>query len=224
MFSFKRSFNFAPHFRKMEYNEKQLQILKIAEELFALHGFDGTSVRDIAREADVNVAMISYYFGSKEKLLSAIFQRRAETVKLEIESLLGNKDLDPLEKIFKLIDTFIEKVISQQSYYKLMICLQVTETEGSILEALDATKRRNHELIKKLVQEGQDAGVFKQNIDVPMMMTTLFGTANQFVSTQKFYRRISNLEHLSEEEFQKHLKEKLNTHLKGLFKATLTNE
>ncbi|WP_276134085.1 TetR/AcrR family transcriptional regulator [Polluticoccus soli] len=208
----------------MEYNEKQLQILKIAEELFALHGFDGTSVRDIAREADVNVAMISYYFGSKEKLLSAIFQRRAETVKLEIESLLGNKDLDPLEKIFKLIDTFIEKVISQQSYYKLMICLQVTETEGSILEALDATKRRNHELIKKLVQEGQDAGVFKQNIDVPMMMTTLFGTANQFVSTQKFYRRISNLEHLSEEEFQKHLKEKLNTHLKGLFKATLTNE
>jgi AcrR family transcriptional regulator len=208
----------------MDYNEKQLQILKIAEKLFALHGFNGTSVRDIAREADVNVAMISYYFGSKEKLLEAIFERRAETVKLEIENMLNNKSLGPLEKIYHLIDTFIEKVISQQDYYKLMTSLQVTETEGSIMECINASKQRNHGLIKKLVQEGQKSGVFKRNIDVPLMMVTLFGTANQLVSTQKFYRNICNLEQLSEEEFQKHLKKKLSHHLKDLFKAILTNE
>ncbi len=51
----------------MEYNEKQLQILEVAEKLFAANGFDGTSIRDIASEAEVNIAMISYYFGSKEK-------------------------------------------------------------------------------------------------------------------------------------------------------------
>ena len=47
-------------------SEKQLHILLVAEELFALHGFDGTSVRDIAEKAGVNLAMISYYFQSKE--------------------------------------------------------------------------------------------------------------------------------------------------------------
>ena len=43
--------------------------MEAAEELFAEKGFSGTSVRDIADAADVNVAMISYYFGSKEKML-----------------------------------------------------------------------------------------------------------------------------------------------------------
>jgi len=53
------------------YSEKQLGILLVAERLFADKGFHGTSVRDIAQEADVNIAMISYYFGSKDKLLEA---------------------------------------------------------------------------------------------------------------------------------------------------------
>jgi len=46
----------------MEFSEKQLEILHVAEKLFATSGFDGTSVRDIAHEAQVNVAMINYYF------------------------------------------------------------------------------------------------------------------------------------------------------------------
>ncbi|MEO6348401.1 MAG: TetR family transcriptional regulator, partial [Aquaticitalea sp.] len=57
----------------MSLNDKQIQILEVAEKLFAEHGFDGTSVRQIAHEADINIAMISYYFGSKEKLLEALF-------------------------------------------------------------------------------------------------------------------------------------------------------
>ncbi|HEU4552458.1 MAG TPA: TetR family transcriptional regulator, partial [Chitinophaga sp.] len=60
----------------MDYNHKQIQILDAAERLFAMHGFHGASVRDIAQEADVNIAMISYYFGSKERLIEAIFLKR----------------------------------------------------------------------------------------------------------------------------------------------------
>ncbi len=60
----------------MEYNAKQLQIIQVAERLFAAKGFSGTSIRDIAHEADINVSMISYYFGSKEKLIEALFEVR----------------------------------------------------------------------------------------------------------------------------------------------------
>ena len=44
----------------MEYSEKQWQIMESAEQLFAEQGFNGTSVRDIAEKANVNLAMISY--------------------------------------------------------------------------------------------------------------------------------------------------------------------
>ncbi len=74
----------------MSYSEKQLQIIRTAEKLFACKGYDGTSVRDIAEEAGVNVAMISYYFGSKEKLMQALFHQRMEKVRTKIESLVNN--------------------------------------------------------------------------------------------------------------------------------------
>ncbi len=48
-----------------------------AELLFSQKGFDGTSVRDIAEAAGINTAMISYYFGSKEKLMEEILKERA---------------------------------------------------------------------------------------------------------------------------------------------------
>ncbi len=56
--------------------DKKEHILTVAEQLFGDKGFDGTSVRDIAHGADVNLAMISYYFGSKEKLLEALIEYR----------------------------------------------------------------------------------------------------------------------------------------------------
>ena len=75
----------------MEYNEKQVQIMETAETLFAEKGFNGTSVRDIAEKAQVNLAMISYYFGSKEKLFEALFMYRAEATKVKIETIIGRE-------------------------------------------------------------------------------------------------------------------------------------
>jgi AcrR family transcriptional regulator len=56
------------------------RLLDEAEKLFAQHGFDGVSVRDITKAAGVDVALANYHFGSKEKLFDAVFQRRAEAM------------------------------------------------------------------------------------------------------------------------------------------------
>jgi AcrR family transcriptional regulator len=51
-------------------------VFNAAERLFALHGFQNVSVRDITAEASVNLASVNYHFGSKDALLFAIFRRR----------------------------------------------------------------------------------------------------------------------------------------------------
>lgn len=51
------------------------RILDAAELLFARHGVTATSVRQITREAEVNVASVNYYFGSKDDLADAVFER-----------------------------------------------------------------------------------------------------------------------------------------------------
>jgi AcrR family transcriptional regulator len=54
-----------------------------AERLFALHGFQNVSVRDITAEAGVNLASVNYHFGSKDALLFEIFRRRTAELNRE---------------------------------------------------------------------------------------------------------------------------------------------
>jgi AcrR family transcriptional regulator len=207
-----------------EYSEKQVQIMETAETLFAEKGFNGTSVRDIAEKANVNLAMISYYFGSKDKLLEALFTYRGEYIKLKLEKMIENKEMGSLEKIYLLIDHYIDKITSQQSFHRIMAREQVLTHTGTTAELILQMKKRNHELISRLIHEGQKKGEFRKNIDIPLMMTTLIGTTSNLVTTQYYYRVINNLQAMPDEEFQKHIKKKLGQHLKKLFKAILTHE
>jgi AcrR family transcriptional regulator len=208
----------------MEYNEKQLAIIETAEKLFAVTGFDGTSVRDIAQAAEVNVAMISYYFGSKEQLMEAVFEQKTNKTRIKVETLLQDDKLSPLEKVYVLIDDYIEKFITQHQFHKIMLVEQLIEKDSPISGFIHELKKRNLAEIKKLITEGQKSGQFRKNLDIVLMMATLTGTMSQMLCSQKFYREIHNLDHLSQEEFNKHMKKKLSTHLKNLFKAMLTHE
>lgn len=51
------------------------RILDAAEDLFAAKGFAETSLRQITSKADVNLAAVNYHFGSKERLIQAVFER-----------------------------------------------------------------------------------------------------------------------------------------------------
>lgn len=207
----------------MEYNEKQIGIMQTAEKLFAVTGFSGTSVRDIAQEAGVNVAMISYYFGSKEKLMEAVFEERINKTTATIENLLNNEELSNLQKVNNLIDDYVDRFIEQQEFHKIMIREQIKE-KGTIADFILRLKKQNLVSIKKLIFAGQKTGEFKKNIDVVLMLTTLVGTISQMITSQCFYSEVNNLEYMDETEFQKHMKKKLSAHLKHLFKVILTNE
>ena len=208
----------------MEYSDKQVQIMETAEILFAEKGFNGTSVRDIAEKAHVNLAMISYYFGSKDKLLESLFDYRGEHVKLKLESMVEDKTLSSFEKLDLLIEHYIEKIMNQQCFSRIMLREQVVNHTGITAELITQMKKRNQQIISKLIHQGQKKGEFKRNIDIPLMMATLVGTAGHIIATQPYYREINNLQSMSEEEFQRHMKKKLSQHLKKLFKAILTNE
>lgn len=64
------------------------RILDAAERLFAEHGFDGTSIREVTRAADVNVAAVHYHFGSKEALLRGVTDRVAIPISARRSGLL----------------------------------------------------------------------------------------------------------------------------------------
>lgn len=204
-----------------ELNEKQLQILQVAERLFAEKGFDGTSVRDIAREAKINIAMVSYYFGSKDKMLEALILWRTSDMWLQLENLL-KMDADPWEKLEKLIDLYINRVRKNHCIYRI-IHFELANTQRSIkIEEFNEVKKRNLNMIRQIVEEGQKSGQFKQDIVVELLPATVLGIYFQFYNTRLFYQGVLNLK--TDEDFEHYVQNNLIPYIKQVIKALLKNE
>lgn len=70
-----------------ELNEKQLLLLRAVDEVIAIKGYRNTTVRDVAKNAGVNIALISYYFGSKEKMMYALLAYKCEDFRIYLSRL-----------------------------------------------------------------------------------------------------------------------------------------
>jgi AcrR family transcriptional regulator len=83
------------------------KIKAAAKKVFMTKGFDGCSVRDIAKEVGSNVALLNYYFRSKEKLFELIFEgAMSDFLQSMIEVFSSNLTLQ--EKLEQLIDEEFE--------------------------------------------------------------------------------------------------------------------
>ena len=204
--------------------DKKKHILETAEELFAQKGFEAATVRDIADAANVNLAMISYYFGSKEKLMEDLFHQRMDSMKLKMELLLKNEVLTPFQKVENLIEEYIKKVINRQSFYKILLCEQVMKKNPVIVKLVRELKMNYAALFSELIKEGQKKKVFKKNIDIVMALTTMTGTVTQMMVNKDYYAEFNGHTGLSEDDLKKLLSEKLNAHLKTVFKSILGYE
>jgi len=208
----------------MEYNEKQKQILLTAEQLFSTKGYDGTSVRDIADDAGVNIAMISYYFGSKEKLMEALFEQRTTNIKVKVETLLNDDRCTPFEKVELLAEDIISRMLSKRQFFKIMMCEQVINKNPVIINLLYDLKKKNLEEFGKLLKDGQQKKVFKKNVDALLFMNIITGTISQMITTVELYREFNGLQNMPDDQVFEQMKEKLTENLKVLFKAILSYE
>jgi AcrR family transcriptional regulator len=195
-----------------------------AELLFSQKGFDGTSVRDIAEAAGINTAMISYYFGSKEKLMEEIFERKSLNIRERVDNLLKDESLDPFQKMYKLVDEYIGGILQRKVFHRILLSEQIINQNPTIIQLMEKMKTRNSECINDLIRLGQKKGLFKKNIDIPMMTNTLIGTISHSLINMDFYKSYHHLESLNDEEFERHLKKKLSAHIKNIYKAILTHE
>src|SRR5574344_211703 len=99
---------------KIKFENTKKRILKVATKLFAKNGFDGTSIRDICKNAGINVSMVSYYWGGKKELYDGIIKNLFERQTDFAKSFL-NFDEDPynmsFEKRLELLKLIANKMI-----------------------------------------------------------------------------------------------------------------
>lgn len=200
--------------------DKRIHILEVAERLFSEKGFDGTSVRDIAGQAGVNLAMISYYFGSKEKLMTALIDHRSGYTRGILEELNKDELLSPWDKIDRLIDLYVDKILNNYKFHCIMTQHLPTVQSDEIREMITEIKVQNFEQVKKIITEGQRKKVFRK-VDMELTVGTVMGTITQVTLSKNLYQRLLNIDKNDEEGYRKKMIPKIKSHLKQLLKAHL---
>ncbi len=205
----------------MELNEKQIQILEVAEKLFAENGFDGTSVRHIASEADINVAMISYYFGSKEKLLDALLLYRTADFRIQIESVLS-EELSDLKKVDAIVELIVKRIHRNRRIYKIIHFEYSNLSRKLDFSDYIERKKENFSLIETFVKEGQQKGVFSKEINIQLIAPTILGTYFNFYYNKRFFQAMHDLD--PETSFDQYIFNIIIPHIQRTIKALLTYE
>ncbi|KGE16005.1 TetR/AcrR family transcriptional regulator [Sphingobacterium deserti] len=203
----------------MELNKKQLEIIAIAKALFAQNGFDATSVRDIAQRAQINVAMINYYFNSKENLLEVLIEEGIEAYKLDARKY--NTETDAFVRLEKMVEHYVESKFSDLHLYQILTNEANTKKRDSYAVLFKELRRHNIARLREVIAYGVEKGVFRF-YDPVLLHTTMIGTFLNFKMNKSVIEEFIDIP--KGMTFEDYLKIELTKHLKYILKAILTYE
>lgn len=112
--------------------DRRQAILLAAEKLFAQHGYHAVSIRQIADEAGVPLALVGYYFGPKNALFEAIFEHWNHSIEARLAALAALR-IDPADArtLPRIIQAFTAPVLalrasSEGEYYALLVARELS--------------------------------------------------------------------------------------------------
>ena len=137
------------------------RILSAAEQLFAKSGFDGVSMRDIGRAAEVPFALITYHFQSKLGLYQALFRRRQGLLttqrlqRLHEVQITGDREADIRQIAAAIVDPLIDirSLPGGLDFTRLIareICDPMESERGIVAEYLDPVAFAALELLERV--------------------------------------------------------------------------
>lgn len=129
------------------------KILESASKIFTEKGFSGTRTRDIAEEAGINLALLNYYFRSKEKLFEQVMKVKIVLLFGKILPILSNEKTTLEEKIDLAAEKYFD-ILSENPNLPLFVISEIQKKNSNITSALPIRKIfLNSALIKQMKEK-----------------------------------------------------------------------
>lgn len=177
-------------------NGKYEAILRAAIKVFARSGFFNAKVADVAREAGVADGTVYLYFKNKDDILVSIFNHVMDEALERGRRNLAEVE-EPVEKLRKIVSAHLDRLGRDRD---LAVVFQVElRSSTKFMEQFSATKLTEYlDLIRSVIEEGQQIGVFRQGLNTKLVAKVLFGAldemATNWVLSRKRYSLVSTAE------------------------------
>jgi TetR/AcrR family transcriptional repressor of nem operon len=143
------------------------RVLAVAEDLFYRQGFLATSVDEIVAQARVSKSNFYYHFRSKEELGLDVLDRRAASLREEMDRSLCDPSLSPRDRLQSFLASLIR---TQEEWLRNGGCpfgnmvVEVSEHHESMRRRLSELFRGLHRSLTSVVEEGQELGEFRNGV------------------------------------------------------------
>lgn len=137
------------------------KILKAAGALFSEKGYHGASMKDIARSAGVNKALIFYYFNSKENLYQDILKEVFEKTQINIIRRIEKADT-PKEKLRAALDAYIRSFSESRNTVR-MILYSLLGLGPSLPRPIDELVKISRKPLEEIIREGMKQNIFRED-------------------------------------------------------------
>ncbi len=167
--------------KRMSHEERRLQIISVATELFASKGFRGATTRAIAETAGVSEAIIFRHFATKEDLYDAIITSSLEKRRehWDRDALIADAKDDDLEGILvRFAHSVIVRNRSDPTFIRLMMYSSL-EDHKFRQRFFESYRSPFFKLIRQRITEGIEAGTFA-DVDPAMTTRSFFRTLLQY--------------------------------------------
>ena len=128
------------------------KILEAASEVFTEKGFAGTRTRDIAEEAGINLALLNYYFRSKEKLFEQVMKVKMVLLFGQIVPILTNEKTNLEEKIDLVSNKYFE-ILSKNPNLPLFVLSEMQKKNSEVKSIIPVNKIFKNSVILKQIKE-----------------------------------------------------------------------
>lgn len=206
---------------KTEKVDKRQAILDAAEKLFCETGYEGTSTRQIAKESGANMAMINYYFGSKEGVFVEIMNERIAGFASQLK-IINEDKISALEKLHRVIEGYVNRILNNTAFHKMMHRELSLTQRPEMYDKIKDAMSYNMQLIDRIITDGIEDGTFNK-VDVRMVIATIMGTITNVVISPNKVMPCSNFD-LNNPKDKKIIKERAIAHLQDLTTVYLTTK
>ncbi|GAX61536.1 transcriptional regulator, TetR family [Candidatus Scalindua japonica] len=189
-------------------NSKEI-ILRSAKVLFAKQGFALTTVREIAGKAGINIAMVYYYFNTKEELHQNVID---DAFKSFFQSLKEGvaQGKEPEEKIYDIIKIYITFLHHHKDLHRIILRETISQSKHIDI-IVKKYISKNFDLVHDIIKEGIQKGTFRKH-DSTLSTFSLIGMILYYFTYEPIFTRL-----ISPEKRKKPITEFLPEHIFTLF-------
>jgi AcrR family transcriptional regulator len=133
------------------------KIKQAARKLFTQKGFDAVKTRDIAEEAGLNLALLNYYFRSKQKLFDMIVMENMQQFIQGIIMKISQSNISVTEKIEQVVIAYID-MISANPYLPIFVMNQMQNVPSKLVEKMEPVMKPIRNNFIRELEEAADRG------------------------------------------------------------------